>query len=158
MYCHFSPLPAPPPHCRRNTVELNAISRDGDLSDAYLAGLETFAAEMNTLSTKGDDSVPVLNLDVNENRDTIQRGRALWALRRESSSKQTVMQSTGRVYKYLQFCTCDELCFLDSENQRRLVSAPETIHICTSCTLPKYGRASADDLGEEGEEGVESDP
>lgn len=140
-----------PPYCRRNTVELNAISHGGDLSDVYLASLETFAAEMNTLSTKGDDSVPLLNLDVNENRDTIQRGRALWALRRESWSKQTAMQSTGRVYKYLQFCTCDELCFLDSENQRRLVSAPGTIHICTSCKIPKFGRASADDLGEEGD-------
>ena len=153
----FPPFPTPQhSYRRRETDELNAISRNDPLSASYLSVLDGYAAEDTKPSTKGDPSVPILNLDENGNRDTITQARELWRQRRTSYMGGGKMKN-GRKYCFTQFCTCDELRFLDENMKPRLYSSPDVVHECTCVSLPRFGRyGGGDDAGEE-EEGDEED-
>ena len=150
----FPPFPTPQhSYRRRETDELNAISRNAPLSASYLSVLDGYAAEDTKPSTKGDPSVPILNLDENGNRDTITKARELWRQRRTSYMGGGKMRN-GRKYCFTQFCTCDELRFLDENMKPRLYSSPDVVHECTCVSLPQFGRYGGgdDDDGEEEEE------
>ena len=109
-----------------------------------MSTLDAYGEEDTKPSTKGDASVPLLNLDENGNRDTITRARELWRKRRKSWVERTAM-ANGRIYRFTQFCTCDKLRFLDDAMKPRLYSSRAVVHECTYVGLPRYGRYGGGD-------------